>query len=260
MIAGMPGSDIVVYSKSDDQLTDYYATKYAAPVMDDSQDWTLRDSSASTDNFIIWEGERLIDTGDVHHDWKFVDDSIIGVHAPTRIIVAWGDDMSVSAGQLVYHGNNRAAGEARFFVGPGEEASTLTLLEEESDGSLVVGAVDYVIPSSETTYADFSFSYNDMVAAGLPDGEEVHVIGFAPIVNHVENVHHFTLYAETDGNDIESMVYVWAAGGSAQILPSQAGFRFGPNAYNHLEVNIGQYCVFCTAVVLLVSKQYLFYT
>ena len=91
---GMPGSDIAVFTMSEDGigvLMDYHATAYAPPELDNSHDdWTLVSSSLTQDGFLIWEAERLLDTGDVYGDRVFLNDAMDPSFPATKIIVAWG--------------------------------------------------------------------------------------------------------------------------------------------------------------------------
>ena len=47
-------------------------------------------SSLKQDGFLIWEAERLLDTGDVYGDRVFLNDAMDPSFPATKIIVAWG--------------------------------------------------------------------------------------------------------------------------------------------------------------------------
>ena len=249
---GMPGSDIAVFSANDNTLTDYYATEYATPFKDVSQDWDLIASHVTEDGFIIWEAERMLNTED-NQDRVIVNDAPDGnelTFPPTKLIAAWGDQASVTAGQLSYHGSNRAKGDVRFFSTLDgnqldAEVDIVSKLEAESDGSITVSANGYVIPSEETTYADFCFSRSDLIALGLPDGEDVHIIGFEPVLDKSKYLHHVTVRADKDpellpqcSENFGPMIYVWGKGVGPLALPPEAGFKIGATGFNSLIVSI----------------------
>ena len=135
---GMPGADIAVFTISEDRVRDYHATAYAPPKLDEYQDWKLISHSVTDDGFLIWEAERLLDTGDVHGDHVILNNTMDPSFPATKIIVAWGDSSSLS-----YHGSNKVKGEVNFFANDnisGKDAEEILIqkMEDESNGSFLL--------------------------------------------------------------------------------------------------------------------------
>ena len=181
---GMPGSDIVVFEAATKTLTDHHAVKYAKPILDNCQDWSLLNSVIdSSAPFILFEATRALDTGD-DQDRVIADDSFIG-SALQKLIFAWGNEPS-----MVFHGKNRLTSTIRFFR---KNSSS-------SDDSLVktleLRVPDYPIPEQETEYKTFSFQVSDLQSQGFPENGIGHLIGssFIPHPDTEEFVHHILLF------------------------------------------------------------------
>ena len=156
-----------------------------------------------------------------------------------------GDISSMS-----YHGSNKVKGEVRFFAnddtgGMSAEEKLIQQLEDESDGSFVIGAVEHDVSTSETTYEHFCFSKDDLISYGLPEDDDVHIIGFQPIIDKTPYVHHMLIRTSNSGGNlpcdtsfISNLLFVWAFGGDSSLLPSEAGFKLGPTGIQNLLVRI----------------------
>jgi Copper type II ascorbate-dependent monooxygenase, N-terminal domain/DOMON domain/Copper type II ascorbate-dependent monooxygenase, C-terminal domain len=255
---GMKGSDMIIYEAEADELYDAYVLDdiSAGPVRDECQNWKLLNSIASSqvtqtksggtddDGVMIFEATRLLDTGDTF-DKTFFNDSDSIVPA-TRVIAAWGNTATVS-----YHGQNRLRDAVRFFRnGEVDEDSIFKRsMEELSEGFIDLTADNYIIPTEETTYADFCWTYADLVKLGLLDSADLHSIGFEAIVDGdaLEYVHHFVLHAGSDpftnltspvsyeycDNNFTApdIAYVWAPGEEPLSLPLNIGGPLGVNGF-----------------------------
>ena len=107
---GMIGSDIALFQASNpSKIVDAHVVgDRSMPVMDDCQDWRLEVATVvGKDGWMIVEMSRLINTEDSQDRGIMTDIDLWA--APTHIIVAWGDDDSVS-----YQGEKRARGSVRF--------------------------------------------------------------------------------------------------------------------------------------------------
>ena len=235
---GMPGSDIALFTSNDQELIDaHVGATSGMPIQDECQNWNLS-RSTSEDGFIIFEAERLLDTGD-EHDRPIMDD-ISPNSPPHRVIAAWGDEESVS-----YHGQNRVRGAVRFHgEGVSDETKFANTMAANSDGSVAITARNHPVTEDETEYARFCFSYEDLVNGGLPNGQEVQAIGFESIIdpNSAAYVHHMILYAHKQNNGCNDfamdMVFVWAPGEGPLSLPDEVGSTLGAEGYRSFELEI----------------------
>ncbi|KAI2510721.1 copper type II ascorbate-dependent monooxygenase [Fragilaria crotonensis] len=240
---GMRGADIVLYSAETDELVDSYVLdELVNPMPDDCQSWTLV-RSQTEDGFIIFEANRLLDTGD-SQDHIIIDDSDQRVEA-TRVIAAWGNESSPS-----YHGlSNRAKGAVRFMSKTAVDE--LELFQEnmaaEAEGTFLLAAVDFAIPATETTYHKFCFSTSDLVALGAPIDQDLHVIGIEPIIDArtAKYVHHFVLRAlsvslnttdECNAAVFIETAYAWAPGNLPMMLPYNVGSPLGSSGFKAFQL------------------------
>ena len=183
---GMPGSDIILFEAAKNTLTDHHAVKYAKPILDNCQDWTLSNSVIySSAPFILFEAMRALDTGD-DQDRVIGDDSYIG-SALHKLIFAWGNEPS-----MVFHGSNRLAANIRFYK------SNITSDDASDVKTLDLKVPNYTIPERETTYKTFSFQVSDLQAQGFPANGVAHLIGsrFIPHPETEELVHHILVYGK----------------------------------------------------------------
>lgn len=210
----MYGSDTVIYTASTDSLVDGHILDERLVFPDDCQDWTLLNST-NDGGFLIFEAVRLLDTGDSQDRPVVQDGEPFSV--PSRVITAWSDsDSSLNHGP-----NSRAATSLRFY-GDGENEFDV-VMSKESEGFIQLQKTDYPVKEQDTEYAYTCFSYADMIAKGMPADTPLHAIGMEPIIDPrgKKYVHHFILYATTDGDAnvtncneafFFEIAYVWAPG------------------------------------------------
>lgn len=182
----MPGSDIALYEVATDDLTDTYATSYAAPIVDCVQNWNLVNSVVDeVDELIIFEATRLLDTND-GQDRKIYNDSSEFMSAH-RVVAAWGDESSST-----YHGEKRASGAIRFF----QSADENTKKTLSSYSSVNITAIEYEIPVENTIYEFFDVNISSLEGQGFPQDKNVHVVGFGFLkyLETYEYIHHIVLY------------------------------------------------------------------
>lgn len=237
---GMKGSDIVLFEAATNSVTDAYAVEYAAPQAEnDSQDWTLLHSQVEG-GFIVFEAERLLDTGDpMDRAIGFDGDFVIPPH---RVIAAWGDDPTVS-----YHGNNRARSAVRFYPAHGKSGREEDIFADEMTQE-AEGYIDLIMPShpisqNETEYVDLCFSHKDLVDLGMPADVPLHIIGFEPLIDRAKHVHHVVLFGSGFDGDVPggscdqtavamtagglSLAWGYAPGGVPWEMPDEAGVPLG---------------------------------
>lgn len=211
----MNGADTVIYTASTDSLMDGYILDDRIVYPDDCEgDWTLL-NSVSDGGFLIVEMKRALDTGD-SQDHAIMEDGDPSLN-PSRVIVAWGDEAST-----LNHGPDSRAAAALRFHGNGENDFD-TAMANEAEGFIELRTTDYPIKEEDTEYHYTCFSYDDLVAQGMPADTELHSIGFEPVVDPrgTKYVHHFILYGSTDENvtmtncseaSFIEMAYAWAPG------------------------------------------------
>ena len=236
---GMSGADVVLFTADTNTLQDSYILDDRFPIADDCQSWTLLNSQTDG-GFVIFEGVRLLDTGDTQ-DRPIVDDSTVDV-AAHRIIAAWGDTLVPGN-----HGPDSRVRSALRFHGDGN-VEDLTAVEAEAEGVLLLGAVDYPVKPIETEYANFCFSTADLNDMGMPNNTELHSIAFEPIIDPrgEKYVHHFVLYATFEATrevvcnetDWFETAYAWAPGEGPFVLPSNVGGPLGENGFKSFRLEI----------------------
>ena len=236
---GMRGADMVLFEAATGTLTDAYAVEYAAPKIDDAQDWTLLHSQTAGD-VILFEAERLLDTGDamdrpIGFDGEFV-------IPPHRVIAAWGDTPTVS-----YHGDNRARSALRFYPAHGnsgrEEDVFADEMAQEAEGYIDLLMPDHPISLDETEYVDLCFSYQDLINLGMPADVPLHIIGFEPVIDSARHLHHLVMFGSGYDGDLPegscdqravafqgglSLAWGYAPGGVPWEMPDEAGVPLGP--------------------------------
>lgn len=224
---GMPGSDVVLFTMSDANLVDAHVGRdNGMPLTDLCQNWELL-RSVSDGEFIIFEAERPLNTGD-SQDRPILDDSSPSV-PPHRIIAAWGDEDAVS-----YHGkNNRVRGAIRFHGesnGQLDRDIFMSSMTVDSEGFFDVTAEDYPLPKDRTKYIEPCFSHRHLKRLGLPKDNAIHVIGFEPLIGNAgSNLHHMGLvsYKEDNCKGLGVSVYIWAPGEGPFELPPDVGASIG---------------------------------
>jgi DOMON domain len=235
---GMEGADMLLYETlNPDTVRDAHVLDVRYPITDESQDWEFIDSVIS-DDFLIVEVKRLLDTGDPQDRAILHDDTNI---VPTRIIGAWGESTTAS-----YHGPNRARGAVRFrsLGSVDENASFKANMAANADGYFEIGASNYSVKPIETEIIKICMPWKEILAQGVPDSNFM-VIGFEPIVDKTEYVHHINLFANDDNSDdlsCDSAVswnffYGWASGSYPLALPGNVGSPWGAKGdYNALQL------------------------
>lgn len=248
---GMKGADMVVWEAANPGvLKDYYSLDYGPPVEDTCEsDWVLVatvDGASSLARqaatpVIGFHAIRQLDTKDAQ-DWAFRDDSRWDVQ-PTKVIVAWGDQE-----EMGYHGNNRISTTMRFFAASTNESdnkNNLQHLEEISDGSFLVTARDFSIPTLETTYHDFCMDLPEVAT-----NQAIHIVGIAfdNSLNTMDTypyVHHFSAFGNPtvcngeSGYDATNIFYGWGPGQEPLVLPEGVGIPIGgDSAFRSLALQI----------------------
>lgn len=254
---GMRGTDMVLFSAArPNELVDAFTTDDLFPQTDDCVgDWVLVSSNVG-DSFLMFETKRLLDTEDPQ-DKPIINDAS-GFVTPHRIIAAWGDSETPS-----YHGLNRARSAIRFY-GKGDEASTFkAAMERSAEGSFMVTSQEYLVPSDVVTHYGYTcYSRQDLIDQGVPDLDELNIVGWEPIVEeaNLANVHHFVLSGSmqascpnvTEPSELfMEMSYVWAPGEKGLALPDYLGAPlFGLNGIQAfmLEVHYDVSPCYCTSL------------
>eukprot|EP00980_Cylindrotheca_fusiformis_P003633 scaffold815_cov120-Cylindrotheca_fusiformis.AAC.1 len=245
---GMPGGDMMIFeAKTPEIVSDYTSVAYARPTLDAcASDWKMKGSSVVKDGFLAVRVTRALDTND-SQDLPFVDDEDIYGTPSTAIIAAWGNDKETG---LSYHGSNVARSTVRFFEDSSTTVSaveavptasdTKAMLEDMSDGSIMIFDTDYPIPTAETTYYAPCFNASDYFTAEQME-KGVYLIG-AEYLSSAEaggndntvHLHHmvatvgFTTCASTEPTSGgQDLIYSWAPGTHPLAFPPNAGIRVG---------------------------------
>ena len=242
---GMDGSDVLLLETKEPEVVHdmHIVGKDMAPLLDDCQNWEWVNTEMTEGDFLMVQVRRLLDTGD-DQDRVVVPDGTLELPA-SLVIFAWGDQETHT-----YHGANRARGTLRWYDQSlaGEEA--FAKLMNVADGYFEMRGHDHEIPAIDTQYFNYCFTWNDIVAQGVPaEGEPFSVIGFRPIEDAVKYLHHFTLFGSKDpynGRACEEftllshsdLVYGWAKGEPPVPLPLDVGLTIGPGSYQSFRLEI----------------------
>ena len=167
----MRGADIALFeaTKLTELIDAYVVEDRSMPLIDDCQDWSL-EGATSENGWLIVEMSRLLDTKD-DQDIAIKQDADLWT-PPTRFIVAWGDDDSVT-----YHGQKKARGSVRLFSSHANDLSEMehmiNTLESKSDGSFDVTEYEYEIPAESTYYHEMCVTKDDVDRSGWPEGQDM---------------------------------------------------------------------------------------
>jgi Copper type II ascorbate-dependent monooxygenase, N-terminal domain/Copper type II ascorbate-dependent monooxygenase, C-terminal domain/DOMON domain len=245
----MLGADIVMYTAATDTLTDSFVLDQPVkPIADDCQSWELVNSVVDG-GFIIFEAKRPVNTNDTQ-DRNLIDDSF-SIIPSTRVIAAWGN-----TSEPLFHGNSVARGSIRFYGASDaidEKILFVQTMAVESEGNFTISAKNFTIPSdADTTYQLFCYSRDELVDLGVPIDQDLHTIGFEPIVQteNAKYIHHFILYASSLPWNNKSLAcdyenrllienaYTWAPGDFPLALPSNVGGPLGSAGFQSFTLEI----------------------
>lgn len=192
-VGGMRGADIAIFEVANPTgIIDAYVLEERVPIVDDcASDYKIVRHTDGSDGWLIVEFSRPLDTKDPQ-DRTIIDDR--SLHAPSRLISAWGDTDAYG-----YHGFNVARNAAKLFGEQEDEDYALQfeqLMAVQSDGHFDVRETNYSIPETETTYNYRCKTYAELKAEfNLPDTENgtLTFIGAKPALSPEteQYVHHF---------------------------------------------------------------------
>ncbi|XP_033106269.1 DBH-like monooxygenase protein 1 homolog [Anneissia japonica] len=227
---GMPGSDIVAGWVKDGKafISDFYATEFAKPIMDFSNDYELLYGSEEGGRTTVGF-KRKLQTCDTS-DYKITGDT-------ARIIWAVNDRDPATLDDLSYHGSSRGVRSLVLL----DATAKLHELPKDAD-SFELLLPNVAVPSDDTTYWCSTFA--------VPKFDKpVHVFRFDTIVQegHEALVHHTLLYGcrgnvssvlgysstcERDNMppDLEKcsrILYAWAIGAGSFEFPEHVGLPLG---------------------------------
>jgi DOMON domain len=179
---GMQGADMLIFeSRQPDDILDAHVLTQRVPVLDECQDWVLTSSQIDLEEgFMMIEVNRALDTGDLQ-DRRIVNDTDLTV-APHNIIAAWGDEVEHS-----YHGlSNRTRTAIRWHRDePDPNVEFQRYVTEHAEGSFILGVSNYTIPNVTTTYKEFCFSRDDLIALGVPldQHDALSIVAISPYID-----------------------------------------------------------------------------
>eukprot|EP01129_Flabellula_baltica_P003190 TRINITY_DN13002_c0_g1_i1.p1 TRINITY_DN13002_c0_g1~~TRINITY_DN13002_c0_g1_i1.p1 ORF type:complete len:552 (-),score=120.87 TRINITY_DN13002_c0_g1_i1:16-1671(-) len=212
----MPGADIVEGYVDDDgvaHINDRYSVEFALPPVDDCQDWGLIGGEEDGEYTII-EVVRKLDTNDTQ-DRPIESGNV-------RVIIAYG-----TSDTFGYHTMRRATSVVFYGESPVDDLSYL--LDEPNTYFFDFLNKNTTVPTQRTYYGHTQFT--------VPLEVDVHIIGIKYILDprSEKYIHHFVLSGFYEDSS-EDYIWEWAPGISPLILPSEAGFRVGPNSIRLLEL------------------------
>jgi DOMON domain len=177
---GMKGADMVVYETSKPNvLLDAHVLTERVPIMDVCQDWSFV-NAVNEDGFLIFEGKRLLDTGD-GQDHAIVDDTETFIPAQ-RIIAAWGNTTST----MTYHGpNNRVRGAIRIY-GTTDEVTQFQSVIAGADGYFDLIVNNHTLENVTTKYVEFCFNWDtDIVPQLVHNDTNIYVVAVETLLDRV---------------------------------------------------------------------------
>ncbi|XP_065180137.1 DBH-like monooxygenase protein 2 [Sycon ciliatum] len=105
------------------------------------------------------------------------------------------------------------------------------------------GSEDTIVPAKETTYYNMNFE--------LPADRQYHAVGFAPILDNVNVIHHFLVYscdrprptgkgfeAFSNHEDCQRLVYGWSFGMGDECFPMDTGVPFGGKHPRYVQLQL----------------------
>ncbi|XP_065181459.1 DBH-like monooxygenase protein 2 homolog [Sycon ciliatum] len=105
------------------------------------------------------------------------------------------------------------------------------------------GSDNTIVPAQETTYFNMNFE--------LPSDRQYHAVGFAPLLDNLNVIHHFTMMGckspVPTGQGYESFnvlpgcettIYVWSFGLGDECMPEAAGVPFGGRHPRYVQVQL----------------------
>ncbi|XP_037780094.1 DBH-like monooxygenase protein 1 isoform X2 [Penaeus monodon] len=230
---GMKGADIVlgwVDARGHVHAHDRYATGMMIPLIDDSQDVEIL-GGYENDTHTVLRFARPWNTCDKEHDFQITSDTM-------RLIWAYSYDDPVTEYAMTKHDHRGT--KSIFLQEPQFDLPTfgddVFTWEVRMNNLSVSGEVDTV--------------YWCQMFKAPPLERKTHMIGYVPIIEHIEHVHHIILYEchlpqseshyekwlEVEGQqcytpnmplswaNCRSPIVAWAVGSDGQILPNHVGF------------------------------------
>ncbi|XP_047477058.1 DBH-like monooxygenase protein 1 [Penaeus chinensis] len=230
---GMKGSDIVLgWVDTDGKLHahDRHAIGNMIPLIDDSQDIEVL-GGYENETHTVLRFARPWNTCDKEHDFHLTSDTI-------RVIWAYSYDDPVTEYAMTKHDHRGT--KSIFLQEPHFDLPTfgddVFTWEVRMNNVSVSGEVDTV--------------YWCQMFKAPPLERKTHVIGYVPIIEHIENVHHMLLYEchvpesekhyekwlEVEGQqcftpnmplswaNCRSPIVAWAVGSEGEIMPDHVGF------------------------------------
>ena len=111
------------------------------------------------------------------------------------------------------------------------------------DLRIPAGSNESRVPAKETTYINWNFK--------LPSDREYHIVGFDPILDNLNVIHHFLITgcqaqiptgSGYEGFNLhpgcESTMYIWSFGLRAECMPQQAGVAFGGSQPSYVQLQL----------------------
>eukprot|EP00039_Didymoeca_costata_P018813 m.335073 g.335073 ORF g.335073 m.335073 type:complete len:531 (-) comp17509_c0_seq1:1350-2942(-) len=210
----MPGMDsVLVYNQDDDWIVeDGYAVGYTLPSRDKKQDWILH-SVEEDEDMRVFKLYRDYDTGDEFYDRPLDPEAKLSI----PMLFACG------TGAVSYHGSNRWRLTVDLFDDKNPVEELLNMPDYDSTYSALNPNVE--IPAAKTTYHEqFIFENGDDFKAALGGRT---LIGIVPTIQNATKqfVHHFTLYAITDEENMYGgdLIYAGASSASPEVFPINVG-------------------------------------
>jgi len=229
----MPGGDIAVISYSGNKpvITDYYATHFAFPNVDDCQSWNLLTHEIDGDLTLI-EISRAIDTEDSQ-------DRVI-LAGKNIVLYAYGKDTEMA---LTYHESRRGSFIVNFWASEVEPPPPTDARIKTFDLSME----DFKVPRRTTTYACHAVH----IPVDRTDGDH-HIVMIEPLMDprSTRVTHHMLVHMCVNNgllsyaslfkipgeclspigipfSGCSSLLYAWAMGVGSMTLPAEAGYRMG---------------------------------
>jgi len=261
------GADMLLFEKRNPTtVLDAYIQSKLKPVLDTCQNWEFVGAVTDSEEYLILQVRRLLDTGDMMHNCPILQDGDLEM-PPSLLIAAWGDTE-----EHLYHGpNNNTCSQVHWDknVVVDSKADFLKLMDEQANDYFEIRQNKHPIKDQVTEYTSICITWDDLLVLGVPENT-FSIIGLLPILDAMEHLHHFAVYGIRDtmnGHPCSNFLVIpadalggWAHSKPPFELPLDVGIYLGLGSYQSFRLQFHYDNPKCKANVFNSSGMRFYYT